>query len=40
MKYFEKNFRTKIIAQQVIERYRAMENERSEINNRNYVKFA
>ena len=39
MKYFDKNFRNKIIAQQVIERYKSMENERSEINKRNYVKF-
>ena len=33
MKYFDKNFRNKIIAQQVIERYKSMENERSDLNN-------
>jgi hypothetical protein len=33
MKYFDKNFRNKIIAQQVIERYKSMENERIDLNN-------
>ena len=33
MKYFDKNFRNKIIAQQVIERYKSMKNERSDLNN-------